>query len=106
MGGAIIPTLCHRVVQHTINDRGVTMTVDYFNYQLDRVDNYTGTPDQLERAIAPARYLVALMYQTARQKYERLRHVKGINLDALSAKIEMETIEDVLHQIDNLPNLI
>jgi hypothetical protein len=46
------------------------------------------------------------MLQIAKLKYERLRHVKGISLAALEAKIEAETIEAMLHEIDNLPNLI
>jgi hypothetical protein len=82
------------------------MSVDYYSEQRDSVVRYTGTPEQLGDASAPARYRVALMLQTATLKYERLRHVKGISLAALEAKIEAETIEAVLHEIDNLPNLI
>jgi hypothetical protein len=82
------------------------MSVDYYSEQRNGVIRYTGTPEQLGDNIAPARYRVALMLQTARLKYERLRHVKGISLAALGAKIEMETIEEVLHAIDDLPNLI
>jgi hypothetical protein len=70
------------------------------------VITYKGTPEQLGNEIAPARYRVALMLQTAKLKHERLRHVKGISLAALEAKIEAEAIESVLHEIDNLPNLI
>jgi hypothetical protein len=70
------------------------------------VITYKGTPEQLREEIAPARYWVALMLQTAKLKHERLRHVKGISLAALEAKIEFETIEEVLHAIHDLPNLV
>lgn len=75
----------------------------YYDEDADALRQYAGTPDELGRAIAPARCKIAELYQEAKRTQERLNNVSGINLAALEAKLRAEAILEVLRAVDLLP---
>jgi hypothetical protein len=82
------------------------MTVHYYYWKAGETHEYSGTPDELEAAISPARYKVATLLQEAQGEYSRRSQLTGISLVALESKIKVEVLQSVLHEIDDLPNHI